>query len=890
MTNTGSDGRSFRFNQIQARADLVDQGELRRWWKALFCNVEWSFEHLIEVRKLGYAPGFWTDGNGVSTPGTILYEDTTCLQPALAFDAVPWLEDRAILAAKVGVGCYMAPAVLNYRKANDESLVSLVCITLDLDVGDTEAARKKAEGLLGPATLVVGSGGTTPEGMPKMHLHWRLTEPETDTVAVGALRKLLAAVVGGDSAFGRPPQVVRIPGTVYDKIIDQTTGEPKPGTKYRTVRTIQCSIDQEIEFSDAQELVVAAAVAMDIQIDQGGGPAKAGSERTADGGFDFSTPGTEPGVTKEQSQARHEKLMGEIVQEGGSPEDSRWQRFTEYAGRWIVHARLGDVGIDTAFANVDGWVQTNMDPPWGPQRIQKEFRAILAVDRKNHEAAWLRLSAPAVQFRDNKGAGDNTPATPNTTETGGSEGAGTPSPGQPETGAEGPSIFEDYKAEDLFMGDAPKVDWLVKNLLVAKTIHALVADGGVGKTYTALEIGLKCAIGPDHPKANIFGFPVQKACEVVILTVEDGRDDLHRRFAHMDPDRSMLKATKGRLKILPIADEIVGGLTIAEKDDRGNYMASKAWEFLVGHMGKLNEGHGPDLVIIDTYSATLHGDENSSVTANEWFRFVQQVRMQFGSAIIVTHHIKKPMADVKLRTVEQFKSLIRGSTAFVNNCRIVFGLWPIPYDDPIYHGNGLEQGTKLFNFSLAKSNTALNWTGIVKGNPDDQDPSVLLRRLGNGSLIWDAVLQDIRENGNPAEQEAKGLGSQIIQNGIETVLRRFAEAGHPLKVSEASMTRKDSLPYFPIQMHALQKKTKSTDRGDGYAAYEVAKALKAMRDSDRVVDLTTVEGHNATYLAMADDPIVMSSIVSPLSGRNPRPADINWDGWEVEDGLWVPPE
>ena len=67
-------------------------------------------------------------------------------------------------------------------------------------------ARVTLEALLGPATIVVESGGEwisgeTGEVEPKLHLHWRLAKPAATEEAIALLhraRRLATTLVGGD--------------------------------------------------------------------------------------------------------------------------------------------------------------------------------------------------------------------------------------------------------------------------------------------------------------------------------------------------------------------------------------------------------------------------------------------------------------------------------------------------------------------------------------------------------------------------------------------------------------------------------------------------------------------------------------------------------------------
>jgi hypothetical protein len=79
--------------------------------------------------------------------------------------------------------------------------------TLSVECDDApEQARATLEAILGPATVVVKSGGEwvdeTGHIQDKVHLHWRLKVPATgdDLVRLKRARELAAAIVGADTS------------------------------------------------------------------------------------------------------------------------------------------------------------------------------------------------------------------------------------------------------------------------------------------------------------------------------------------------------------------------------------------------------------------------------------------------------------------------------------------------------------------------------------------------------------------------------------------------------------------------------------------------------------------------------------------------------------------
>src|SRR3546814_11045217 len=92
--------------------------------------------------------------------------------------------------------------------------------------------------------MVVYSGGTTDSGHPKLHVYFALTEPTAETARVGRLRHVLAGKCGGDPAFQRITQIIRVPGTVHAK-----------GGIARTVSIAQHDRKREYDLEDLAERV-----------------------------------------------------------------------------------------------------------------------------------------------------------------------------------------------------------------------------------------------------------------------------------------------------------------------------------------------------------------------------------------------------------------------------------------------------------------------------------------------------------------------------------------------------------------------------------------------------------------------------------------------------------
>lgn len=179
---------------------------------------------MVEIRKIGKYQ--YNDGS------TSLAEISSSAQ-ILQFNQSDWISDLAgwatkhvLLAAPYGIGTFMCPALLNDRKANDKSVQCLVSVCADFDKGNPKKNLDNLISQLGTRpTIIALSGGTTDEGFPKLHAHWRLDKPCYEPWKIAYIREQIAKRYGADESFKRISQVIRLPGSLYDKTNKSTYTE-----------------------------------------------------------------------------------------------------------------------------------------------------------------------------------------------------------------------------------------------------------------------------------------------------------------------------------------------------------------------------------------------------------------------------------------------------------------------------------------------------------------------------------------------------------------------------------------------------------------------------------------------------------------------------------------
>jgi len=137
-------------------------------------------------------------------------------------------EDDAHRAANAPKSIVFCPPVAVFNgdgtKARERDILAGPVLSVELDQHPHEA-RRRLEDVLGPATLVVRSGGRwcdpeTDDVEDKLHVHWRLARPACDPAALARLKRardLAARLVGGDQSNKPVCHPIRWPGSWHRK-------------------------------------------------------------------------------------------------------------------------------------------------------------------------------------------------------------------------------------------------------------------------------------------------------------------------------------------------------------------------------------------------------------------------------------------------------------------------------------------------------------------------------------------------------------------------------------------------------------------------------------------------------------------------------------------------
>jgi hypothetical protein len=161
----------------------------------------------------------------------------------------------ATQAGRIEPARVFAPPVALFKpgwQAREVDLLEGPVLSVECDA-HPEQARTKLEAILGPATMVVASGGVWRNGggvaEDKLHLHWRLAVPARgDQLRVlKDARRLATAIAGADASSITVVHPLRWPGSLHRKKTP------------RMCRIVASNPDHEIDLAQSLEALTAAA-------------------------------------------------------------------------------------------------------------------------------------------------------------------------------------------------------------------------------------------------------------------------------------------------------------------------------------------------------------------------------------------------------------------------------------------------------------------------------------------------------------------------------------------------------------------------------------------------------------------------------------------------------
>jgi len=255
-------------------------------------------------------------------------------------------------------------------------------------------------------------------------------------------------------------------------------------------------------------------------------------------------------------------------------------------------------------------------------------------------------------------------------------------------------------------------EMLVPGLIPKGEPGMLVGDPGLGKSEVGLTISVALALG-----LPAFGLPITIPKTVVYVAFEGSQKALRRRVSRIshnlcpdfgDDENELLNANLHLLTPSPNRP-VVG---------------PEKYEVFLQNFERLSDqGFGPGLLIIDTLSYLIDGDENQAASARGPWRMAQGLSNGFGWTVLMIHHMRKALQNTGPSVSRRSVSDIRGTSAHGASARFILELsskkWP---SSPTPDGDRLDlrllkynDGPEGFTLHLVRDSQ----TGILSRLEDD---------------------------------------------------------------------------------------------------------------------------------------------------------------------------
>lgn len=246
-----------------------------------------------------------------------------------------------------GRAAFFLPGTMRGAGTKASDVESLPAVVIDFDKGNPDANLGAVEALLGPATIILESGGVV-DGHPKLHAYWRLAAPATgDDIATAChVREALARAFGGDPAFQQPAQVIRLPGSLHLK-------GAKKLVQLRTIRP-----EAVYQLAD----LVAKAPPLPKQVS------------SAADFFNFNN------VDMRANDV--ERALTAPVHEGGVDDITRFEAAGKAIGHFIRMVREGRMTPAEAWEATKDWNTATLVPPWDEDRLRNDFERLVRADEQ----------------------------------------------------------------------------------------------------------------------------------------------------------------------------------------------------------------------------------------------------------------------------------------------------------------------------------------------------------------------------------------------------------------------------------------------------------------------------------------------------------------------------
>lgn len=321
--------------------------------------------------------------------------------------------------------------------------------------------------------------------------------------------------------------------------------------------------------------------------------------------------------------------------------------------------------------------------------------------------------------------------------------------------------------------EPPEQQWIFRDVLQHGVIGALLASGGIGKTYISLYIMIAAATG----QSAFNYFYAERPLKVLGLLAEDPANKTWERFKRVVSSFESLPIDLLNSNLCLVCEE---SEPLMELDEKGNAVVTNAHKCLTSQI----KNYKPDLIILDPKSMWYGLEENSNTHNSLWINALRT--MANGATLLFSHHV------TKIRSGELELNSSRGGSALVDGCRWVANIKKM--DSTTGDKYGIDDYYKFIEFKITKNsygplaneeiyfkftdegvleramlkqerldNICQSIKDILTNNPGKLLSRNEIIKLNSGKFIRDYIKQN---HGNVSRSDFKTAINYGFQNGV----------------------------------------------------------------------------------------------------------------------------
>ena len=346
------------------------------------------------------------------------------------------------------------------------------------------------------------------------------------------------------------------------------------------------------------------------------------------------------------------------------------------------------------------------------------------------------------------------------------------------------NLLDDTFSVARFAGDAPVQKFLIDGTFPLGVPIIFSAAGDAGKGMMTLDMGMKIASG--KPMVNAFGGMVKEYGNVVIFTAEDDEAEMHRRIDRLDPFQERMNYAYD-LKVVSLPN--VGGVFPILSDNNGEFTTSQEFEKIYEQILQMSD---LKLIVFDPLASFVHADVNADPAAGAALTgLLAQMATETGSSVLMCHHMTKIKDDAVIKTPEQARNLIRGTSALVDGVRSAFAIWQVDA------ARGQKTCEKLG--VPYQRNTCFDGAVVKSNGPASRNVRHFVRDPNTGLLVDRTEQIEALDSGSAREAKLDAMCDWIIHcerrgialthmSGNNAVARRVEDADAPEVLQGLSKT------------------------------------------------------------------------------------------------------